>query len=187
MANALIPIPSAVPSTATMSLRNDFAGASLVGVNPNLDGSGGSVTSWAPGTAKYAATGSYILTATLTDGGTQNYPIVLAPAPASTAGANAGGTPPVPVTAATASDVRGNVTFGTGTSPAAGAQVVVAFAVTKAAVPGSIHLISRTSATQALGLYVSAITTSGFTVSTVNAPAASQANTVYSLDYLVTT
>lgn len=188
MANALIPIPSAVPATATLTLRaaQDYAG-SPVGVFPAIDGSGGTVTSWAPASVKYAPTGSYLLTATLADGSTTTYIVQLPAAVGTTAGANNGTAPPVPVTAATATDTRGSVTFGSGTTPAAGAQALVAFAVTlPTGVPGAISIMPRNAATQALGLFVSAISATGFTVSSTAAPTASQAATVYAFDYVVT-
>lgn len=104
--------------------------------------------------------------------------------PTAAAGANAGTSPPAPVVAATSRRGRGSVTFGTGTTPAAGAQLVVTFAVAIGSTP-VVTLAARNSATAALGLYISAASSTAFTVSTTSAPAASQANTVYSIDYIV--
>lgn len=101
-------------------------------------------------------------------------------APTATAGANNGTTPPAPVI--TGNDLRGKVTFGSGTSPAAGAQVTVTFATAYATAP-IVTLTATTSTAQALGAYISAVSTTAFTVSTTNAPAASQANTVYGLNF----
>lgn len=107
-------------------------------------------------------------------------------APAATAGANNGTSPPAPVVTAGANDTRGNLTFGSGTTPAAGAQVGVTFAAAySAAAAPVVLLIPRNTLTQALGLYISAVSTSGFTISSTNAPAGSQANNVYSVDFLV--
>ena len=110
------------------------------------------------------------------------------PAPTAAAGANNGTSPPAPVVATAAIDTRGNITFGSGSSPAAGAQVVVTINANEAAeLQGtpSVILTPKNTATQALGLYVSAVSTTAFTVSTTNAPTASQANTVYSFDYVL--
>jgi hypothetical protein len=105
--------------------------------------------------------------------------------PTAAAGANAGTSPPAPVVAATARNHRGNVTFGTGTTPAAGAQVTVTYSAAWPLAP-FVTVVAKNSATAALGLYISANATGSFTVSTTNAPAASQANTVYSFDFIVT-
>ena len=105
--------------------------------------------------------------------------------PAAAAGANNGTSPPAPVVASTARSNRGNVTFGSGTTPAAGAQCVVTFPTAYATAP-YVAVVPRNSATAALGLFVSATAAGSFTLSTTSAPAASQANTVYSFDFLVT-
>jgi len=104
-------------------------------------------------------------------------------APTAAAGANNGTTPPAPVVAASATDARGNITFGSGGSAAAGAQVGVTFANAYAAAP-VVMVVPRNDGTQQLGLYVSATSTTGFTLSTHGAPTASQANTTYSFDYV---
>jgi hypothetical protein len=98
------------------------------------------------------------------------------------AGANAGGSPPAPALTG-ATDVSGKITFGTGTSPAAGAQCVVTFNIAYANAP-KVVITPLNSASAALNLYV-ATTTTNFTVSSVNAPSASQANTVYGFFYHV--
>lgn len=110
------------------------------------------------------------------------------PAPTAAAGANNGTTPPAPVLTAGLNDTRGNITFGSGGTPAAGAQVVVTFnSAVAAEINGTPVVVvpPKNTATQALGLYVSSVSNSGFTISTTNAPTASQANTVYSVDYVV--
>ena len=113
-------------------------------------------------------------------------------APTAAAGANAGGSPPAPVVTAGSNDARGALTFGTGTTPAAGAQAVVTFAnpylplgAQEPLASPVVMLNSLNTATQALGLYVSSLTPTGFTVSCTTAPAASQGNTVYSVQYVV--
>lgn len=108
--------------------------------------------------------------------------------PLAAAGGNAGGSPPSPVVTTGSNDGAGNMTFGTGTTPGAGTMVQVTFK-TAWAIPGGgaphIILSPANSATQALGLYVSGQSPTGFGVSVATAPAASQANTVYSFNYVV--
>lgn len=104
------------------------------------------------------------------------------PATTAVVGAGAGTAPPAVVVVAGTTDKRGQMTWGTGTSPAAGNQVVVTFGSVQSSY-GSMDIQAKNSVTQALGLYVVSATTSGFTVAAANAPAASQANTVFSFDY----
>lgn len=101
-------------------------------------------------------------------------------APTAAAGANAGGTPPNPVLT-NCKDVSGQITFGTGTTPAAGDQVDVTFYTSYSVAP-QVLLMPINAATQALGLYVTS-TTTGFSVLCANAPSASQGNTVYGFNY----
>jgi hypothetical protein len=49
----------------------------------------------------------------------------------------------------------------------------------------AVVLTPGNAATEALGLYVSSVTDAGFTISAANAPSASQADTVYSVTYMV--
>lgn len=98
------------------------------------------------------------------------------------AGANAGTSPPAPVLT-NATDVAGQITFGTGTSPAAGAQAVITFNTAYTNAP-KVTITPINSASAALNLYVTS-TTTNFTVSCVNAPSASQANTTYGFNYHV--
>lgn len=105
-------------------------------------------------------------------------------APSAAAGANAGGSPPAPVVVGGSNDIRGQITFGTGTAPAAGAMVAVTFATAYSAAP--FVLVSPSNA-QAASLQICAVSvsTTGFTLSTNDAPAASQANTTYAFNYWV--
>jgi hypothetical protein len=96
------------------------------------------------------------------------------------AGANAGTSPPSPVISG--NDLDGQVTFGTGTSPSAGSQVTVTFS--KSYTNPRVVLTPINSASASLNLYVSATSTT-FTVSSVNAPSASQGNTTYGFNYHV--
>jgi hypothetical protein len=98
------------------------------------------------------------------------------------AGLSSGTTPPVPVVVAGSTLYRGSVTFGTGGSAAAGSQVTVAFSATLPTTP-YVQLTETNSATAALAVYPTAVTTTGFTISTQGGPTASQANTVYAVNY----
>jgi hypothetical protein len=108
--------------------------------------------------------------------------------PTAAAAANAGTSPPAPVVTAGSFDTRGQLTFGTGTTPAAGKQVTVTFTASYAATPMGVVPFAMNAATAALGTpYVLAgdISTTAFTVSFPNAPSASQANTVYAIGWIV--
>jgi hypothetical protein len=102
--------------------------------------------------------------------------------PTAAAGSNAGTTPPAPVISG--DDTSGAVTFGTGTTPAAGNMVVVTFGSPFSAAP-IVTLTPRNAATAALNDYVTSVGTGAFTIAFASAPAASQANTVYSMGYQV--
>lgn len=112
-----------------------------------------------------------------------NHLTSIGPAATAVAGANAGTTPPTPVLTL-CNDIAGKITFGTGTTPAAGAQVVVTFAKAFTNAP-VVVLTPINSATTSLNLYVSATSTTNFTVSCVTAPSASQSNTTYGFNYHV--
>lgn len=134
---------------------------------PSLALSGGTITGNLNVTGHYSGTGS---------------------APGAAAGGNAGTGPPAPAVATGSTDQGGTITFGTGTVPSAGVEVVVTF-VTPWVIPGGgpphIVLIPNNLAAQALGLFVSGISPTGFNVSCANAPAASQANGTYGFCYVV--
>ena len=104
--------------------------------------------------------------------------------PAAAAGSNAGGSPPSPVVATGANDTRGSVTGGTGTSPAAGNLIVVTFGQAYASAP-IVSITPANAAAAALLPYVTAVSTTGFTIAIQGAPAASQANTVYGFNWQV--
>ena len=104
--------------------------------------------------------------------------------PTAAAGAGAGTSPPAPVVVAGTTDSKGSITYGTGTSVAAGVQVAVTFGVALAVIPVVI-LQSQNAATETLQPYVTAVSTTGFSIGFVTAPAASQANTVYSSAFRV--
>ena len=104
-------------------------------------------------------------------------------APTAAAGANAGGSPPAPVVNAASNDMRGSLTFGTGTTPALGDLCDVTFAAAYGAAP-FVKLTPTTAAAAALQWYVTA-TTGGFVIHSGTAPTASQANTVYGFTWEV--
>jgi hypothetical protein len=107
-------------------------------------------------------------------------------APGTAAGANNGGSPPAPSLVAGSTDGRGGLQFGSGTTPAAGEQVVVTFASTYGAAP-VVTLAGGNAATSALGaIYPGAVTATGFTVRCMTAPTASQGGTVFLVQYKVT-
>ena len=108
--------------------------------------------------------------------------------PTVNAGGQAGTTPPAPVVPQGTNDDSGLISFGTGTTPAAGVMVAITFA-TAWVVPGGgaphIVLTEQNLATKNLGLFVTGTSPTGFNVSCVNAPAASQGNTTYQFSYHV--
>lgn len=107
-------------------------------------------------------------------------------APTLAAGSNNGTTPPVPQAISGANDARGKISFGSGTSPAIGNQVVVTFASGTAYVnTPTIFLEEQDSGTKALNLYPTNVTATGFTIASTVAPTASKANTFYNVAYRV--
>ncbi len=109
-------------------------------------------------------------------------------APSAVAGSNAGTSPPNPVVVTGSNDPAGTVTFGTGTLPASGVMVAVTFNQAWV-IPGggAPHIVISpiNVATQALNIYVSGASPTGFNLSCVNAPSAGQANTVYGFSFVV--
>jgi hypothetical protein len=105
-------------------------------------------------------------------------------APGAAAGASAGTGPPAPIVTAGSNDTRGSLTFGTGTTPAAGAQAVVTFATAFAAAP-VVMLTPTTALAAALNPYVSPVSTTAFTIAAQTAPAASQAAGTYGVAWAV--
>ncbi len=107
--------------------------------------------------------------------------------PTAAAGANAGTSPPAPVVTQGTTDLAGTITFGTGSGPAAGLLVTVTFGRAWT-IPGggAMHVVltPNNAATQALGIWCSNKSPTAFSLSTANAPAASQGNTVYSFDFI---
>lgn len=106
------------------------------------------------------------------------------PAPTVTAGANAGTSPPAPQISG--STISGIITFGTGGSPGGGSLVNVTFPTPLAVPPKSVMLTANNGLTWALQPVSTVLTSAGFTIYAINAPAASRSNTTYSVSYLVT-
>lgn len=106
--------------------------------------------------------------------------------PVLAAGANNGTSPPAPVVLAnyTITDKRGVISFGSGGSAAAGAQVVVTFNQAMTVRP-YVHVDAYNTATQALGLFVTVAGLTGFTISSTSAPTASQAVGTFLVAYSV--
>ncbi|OAI31600.1 hypothetical protein A1351_21225 [Methylosinus sp. R-45379] len=96
---------------------------------------------------------------------------------------HAGTSPPAPI-GTNAGNLSGSVSFGSGTSPAAGQMLDIAFSVYQG--PNyRVALTPLNAETVALGLY--AIKAGDYIrICAANAPAASQPNTTYAFDYLVT-
>lgn len=110
--------------------------------------------------------------------------------------AGAGTTPPAAVIAGYSRNREGGITWGTGTTPAAGGQVAIVFGTNEipriggSTAPSRIMVIAKNTATANLNPYVSAIAvtsgeTTGFTIGLGTAPSASQANTVYAVDWVL--
>lgn len=104
-------------------------------------------------------------------------------APGVAAGANNGTSPPAPVVAGTATDSRGSLTFGSGSTPAAGAQVVVTFATAFASAP-VVVVSAGNDATAVLTLSATSVSASGFTLTTHTAPTGSQGATTYAFSWV---
>lgn len=102
--------------------------------------------------------------------------------PTVAAGSNAGTTPPAPTLAAGSTDAKGKINFGTGATPAAGNMVVVTFSNAYSAAP---VVIATMATALGAGLYVTNVTTTGFTVGLQTAPAASQSVGTYAVNYQV--
>lgn len=103
--------------------------------------------------------------------------------PTAAAGSNAGTTPPAPVVVAGSTDTRGRITFGTGATPAAGNMAVVTFSNPYSVAP---YVFATMNSAVGTGLYITSVTTTGFTIGLSTAPTASQANTTYAVNYQVT-
>ena len=100
------------------------------------------------------------------------------------AGSGAGTSPPTPVVASGSNDLRGTVTFGTGTAASGSTVLNVNFNQTMSTKP-SVVISVNTGTGTAVGFVVGAVGTTGFTVSALSTIASSQANTAYSISYIV--
>ena len=100
------------------------------------------------------------------------------------AGSGAGTSPPTPVVASGANDFRGTVTFGTGSAASGSAVLNVNFSQTMSTKPSVVISVTNGTGT-AVGFIVGAVTSTGFTISALSTIASSQANTAYSISYVV--
>jgi hypothetical protein len=102
--------------------------------------------------------------------------------------AGAGSNPPTPAVTTGSTDLGGTITWGTGTSPNTQTQLAVTFGVPWT-IPGGggphVVVTPINSATQALGLYVSGISPTGFNVNVASSPAAGQGASTYQFCYSV--
>lgn len=97
--------------------------------------------------------------------------------------ANGAGPPAVTVTG---NDGRGKVSFGSGTGPAAGNQVVVTYQNSTGWIAAPfVHLTPLTAATATAGPYVAASTATTVTIAFANAPTASQSAGTYQVQYRI--
>jgi hypothetical protein len=105
--------------------------------------------------------------------------------PTVTVGAGLGTAPPAIVLNSDYNDDRGSLTFGSGSAPGAGAILAFVFAVPKDTSRLPVVSITETTvATALLSPAVTSISSTGFTVSSL-IPTASQANTVYGIQWTV--
>jgi Pectate lyase superfamily protein len=116
-------------------------------------------------------------------GGGRLYSGSQAAPPACAAGPNAGTSAPAPVVTK-ATDMAGQITFGTGRAPSAGAMVHVTFRRAYGTVP-YVVLCPLNAATAHLGVWVASPASTGFSVGVANAPAASQPRTKYAVCWIV--
>lgn len=107
--------------------------------------------------------------------------------PTVAAGASAGTSPPTPTVTTDSGSFKGRVSFGTGTgSPGTASLVDVTFDTNAVLQSGTrVMLTPANAATAQLNPYVQALSTTGFSIGFGTAPAASQAATVYVVDYAV--
>lgn len=98
------------------------------------------------------------------------------------AGAQAGASPPSPVVSGGL--LAGHVTWGTGTTSGAGIQAVISAAIGDKYQTLRVIVMPTNSATQALNIYASGQSATGFNIACRSAPTDSQANTVYAADWI---
>lgn len=100
------------------------------------------------------------------------------------AGLNAGTGPVAPTAGASSTLYRGQVSFGSGTTPTAGSQVTVTFSATLPSVP-FIVVSPGNAASGTINPTVLNASTTGFTIGAAVAPTGVQAGTVYSVNWLM--
>lgn len=108
---------------------------------------------------------------------------------AAAAGANAGSSPPSPSFGNYPNDMRGTVSFGTGSGPSAGAQITLTFGGGFSGYLATVPVLisPRNSATAAIGPWYASLDTTGriLTIGCTGTPTASQGASVYSVAYAV--
>lgn len=104
--------------------------------------------------------------------------------PTAAAVAANGTTPPAPAVAAGSTDLAGEISFGSGATPAIGSQVTVTFSAPFAATP-NVTISPGNSATSPRQPYVISRTTAGFNIGFASAATASQAAGTYVVEYSV--
>ena len=92
--------------------------------------------------------------------------------------------PATPVVGTGSTVVRGSLTFGSGTAPTSGSQITVAFSATLPAAP-TVVITATTAATGTINPNVLSSSATGFTIGAGVAPTATQAATVYGVNYLL--
>ena len=105
-------------------------------------------------------------------------------------GAAVGAGAPAPVVTSGSNDCGGTITFGTGQPAATGVLVIVTFSTPWTIPPGLNtfpHAVANpdNADTQGLGIYVSSVSLTQFSLSCATKPKNNQGNAVYSFSYLV--
>jgi len=104
--------------------------------------------------------------------------------PTAAAGTGAGATPPAPAVVAGSTDGAGQISFGSGTTPAVGSMVDVTFQNPYAMAP-TVVATAANSGTPSRQVYITNVTTAGFSVGFGAAASASQTVGTYRVNYRV--
>jgi hypothetical protein len=88
------------------------------------------------------------------------------------------------VVASGSNDFRGTVTFGTGSAASGSTVLNINFNQTMSTKPNVVISVTNGTGT-AVGFIVGTVSTTGFTISALSTIASSQANTAYSISYIV--
>ncbi|WP_346536950.1 hypothetical protein [Micromonospora sp. DPT] len=118
------------------------------------------------------------------DGSNGHIEAISTTVPAVAALAGVGTSPPAPAVDSNSNDMRGLISFGTGTATATGQAVKVTFAQAFSR-PPTVMLIAKNAAAAALQPYLGAVTATDFNINLAVAPTASQAAGTYFVAYMV--